>query len=71
MNHRTTLAIALGLLAAACSRQPAVEPEANTQAPAAAATEAEALNADDDTLEVAPPVINEGEEHDESKPHTH
>ena len=67
MNRKTTIAIGLGLLAAACSREPATEPEANSQAPAAA----EAVNPDDDTLEVAPPVINEGEEHDESKPHSH
>ena len=67
MNYKTIAAIALGLLAAACSNEPATTQQADSEAPAANA----AANPDDDSLEPAAPAVNEGEEHDESKPHTH
>ena len=69
MKTYTISAIAAAFLAAGCTNEPAPTQEANTAAPAAA--DQAAANADDDTLEPAAPVVNEGEEHDESKPHTH
>ena len=68
MKIYTVSAIAAAALLAACSDEPAMTTEANTEAPA---TSEAALTADDDTLEPAAPVIEEGEEHDESQPHTH
>lgn len=69
MKIYTVSAIAAAFLAAGCSNDPAPAQEANTAAPVAA--DQAAPNADDDTLEPAAPVVNEGEEHDESQPHTH
>jgi PBP1b-binding outer membrane lipoprotein LpoB len=59
---------AVMLLATACSEEPATPTDAETAAPA---TGEAALTADDDTLEPAAPKVEEGEEHDESTPHTH
>ena len=68
MKIYTVSAIAAAALLAACSNEPATTQEADIQTPAASQAP---VNADDDTLEPAPPVIEEGEEHDESEPHTH
>lgn len=68
MKIYTVSAIAAAaLLATACSEKPAT-PEANPAAPAAGVAP---LTADDDTLEPAAPKVEEGEEHNESAPHTH
>lgn len=69
MKFYTVSAIAVAaLLATACSNEPATTQDANSEAPAASEAP---VNADDDTLEPAAPVVKEGEEHDESEPHTH
>ena len=56
----------LGLLAAACSNEPAPAPEAETEVTATAPTDA-----DDDTLEPEAPKVEEGEDHNEDAPHSH
>lgn len=61
---KLTVAMAFGLLAAACSNEPADAPETEVTATAPA-------DADDDTLEPEAPVIEEGEEHNEDAPHSH
>lgn len=61
-------ALGAALLVAACTGQPTTNQGGNTAAPAANQA---APSADDDTLEPAAPVVNEGEDHDESQPHTH
>lgn len=68
MKMYTVSAIAGAALLAACSGEPATTTQANTEAPV---TSEAPLSADDDTLEPEAPVVKEGEEHDESKPHTH
>jgi hypothetical protein len=61
-------ALAALLLLAACSTEPDAPKGDGSEA--GAGNEA-ALDPDDDTLEPPVPVIREGEEHDESRPHTH
>lgn len=60
------VALGVGLLAAACSNEPAATPDTET-----GLTETTPTDADDDTLEPEAPVIEEGEEHDEDAPHSH
>lgn len=66
MMKKLTAAMALGLLAAACSNEPAAAPETEIEAIAAAPADA-----DDDTLEPEAPKVEEGEEHNEDVPHSH
>ena len=69
MKTYTVSAIAAGaLLAVGCSNEPGPTQESNTVVPA---TNLAAPSADDDTLEPAAPKVEEDEEHDESKPHSH
>ena len=61
-------AIAVILIFAACSGGPATNQGGNATAPSGNNA---ASSADDDTLKPAAPVVNEGQDHDESQPHTH
>lgn len=69
MPLRLTSAIALGLIVAGCSNEPASAPEAESESLEAAT--GQAVDADDDTLEPEAPKIEEGVEHNEEAPHTH
>jgi ABC-type glycerol-3-phosphate transport system substrate-binding protein len=64
MNTKMTVAIAAGLLAAACSNEGAPTEAADVETTTAA-------DADDDTLEPEAPKVEEGEEHNEDAPHSH
>lgn len=66
MKKKLTAAMAIGLLAAACSNEPAAVPETETEVTTTAPTDA-----DDDTLEPEAPKVEEGEEHNEDAPHSH
>lgn len=63
---RLTFALGAGLLASACSNEPAAAPDTETEATATVPADA-----DDDTLEPEAPVVEEGEEHNEDAPHSH
>lgn len=65
MKTKMTVAIAAGLMAAACSND-----GAPTEAEAVE-VETTAADADDDTLEPEAPKVEEGEEHNEDAPHSH
>lgn len=66
MMKKPTLALGFGLLAAACSNEPAATPDAETETTATVPADA-----DDDSLEPDAPKIEEGEAHNEDAPHSH
>lgn len=71
MTLKLTTALALGLIVAGCSNEPASGPEAQTEAAAGGARANAPADADDDTLEPEAPKVEEGQEHNEDAPHTH
>ncbi len=68
-----TLVALLALGAVACSKDTPRPAEAEAETSASVETPAAnaAASADDDTLEPEAPKVEEGEDHDESAPHSH
>lgn len=71
MNRMILVSATAMLLLAACSENKGAPTETEVAADAVARGSNAAADADDDTLEPAAPKVEEGEEHDESKPHDH
>jgi hypothetical protein len=69
MTLKLTTALALGLIVASCSNDPAEAP--NNEVTATTPASEPAASADDDTLEPEASKVEEGEEHNEEAPHTH